>query len=139
MAVVELYDLKRDNESNQALDNHTISVADDFTGTANVSATFTNAPAGEYILSYNFVLNYNGQKDKAIFWQSLGTYSAAIDFSETISAADTDSHKNRAYGTRIIHSTSGDIVNGLEFCTKGNDFGAILVSCDVSITRVSNL
>ena len=111
----------------------------DFTGTANVSATFANAPIGEYILAYNFVLNYNGQKDKAIFWQSLGTYSSAIDFSETVQSASADSHKNRAYATRVIHSVPGDIVNGLEFCTKGQDFGAVLVSCDVSITRISNL
>ena len=136
---MDYFDMKRDNESNSALDDHTISVAADFVGTPNVTTTFANAPAGEYALTYNFVFNYNGQKDKAIFWQSLGTYSSAIDFSETISAADTDSHKSRLYGTRIVHSAAGDIVHGLEFSTKGNDFGAKVVTCDVSITRIANL
>ncbi len=136
---MELYDIKRDNEKNAPLDNYTVPIGGAFTGTNSVEVTFTNAPVGEYVIAYNFVLSYAGQKDKAIFWKTTGTYSAGSVYSESVAAASSDAYKNRLYGSRIVHSAAGDITHGLEFSTLGEDFGAKVVTCDISITKVSNL
>ncbi len=137
--MAKLYDVKRDNEANAPLDDFTVPVGGAFTGTNSVEVTFTNASPGEYVIAYNFVLSYAGQKDKAIFWKTTGTYGLGSVYSESVAAASSDAYKNRLYGSRVVHSTVGDIVHGIEFSTLGEDFGAKVVTCDVSITKISNL
>ena len=136
---IELYDIKKDNEANEALDDFTIPVGGAFLDTPNIETTFTNASPGEYVIAYNFILDYNGQKSKAVFWKLNGTYALGAVYSESVQAESSDAYKNRLYGSRIVHSVAGDIVHGIEFSTLGEDFGAKVVTCDVSITKLSNL
>ncbi len=99
------------------------------------TATFTNAPAGNYIIAYNFEIFFDGVKDKAVGWKLKLNGSDSDQFSESVSSADADNNKSRAYGKTYVH-TGGDIDLSIRFVdlSGGNTF--IIDTCDVSITRV---
>jgi len=139
MMNINIFDIMKASRATASLDDFAVPI--DYDGdTPDVTTTLKNAPTGEYALSYNFVLDYAGQKDKALAWKVTGTHTLGIEYSETVQAASANTHKNRLYGTRIMHTTVGDLTLGLQFRSlNGVDYGFKVLICDVSITKVASL
>ncbi len=134
----ELYDILAANKVTDSLAN--LSIPDDYPVDPDIEATFAAAPAGRYVATYNFELDFGGTKDKFIGFTATGNLPmAGTEFSEAIPSGKTDALKNRLYGAEFIHSVAGDIVVGLMFRDIGGGNGFTVLNADVSIQRVGNL
>ena len=91
-------------------------------------------PAGKYIFSYSYELNFNNQKNQPAISQVTGHF-AGSEFSDSIGDNDIGD-KNRAYSYPFDHP-GGLILTGLQF-RKPAQFSAQLDvdHIDINIQRV---
>ena len=99
-----------------------------------VTLTTPILEAGIYMIAYSFQVDFNGTKDKSMFFQVTGTFGDTTEFAETAGDKDGD-HKNRAYSFPKTWA-GGAITIGLDM-RKEADLGQL--DCDfvdVSVFRV---
>ena len=91
--------------------------------------------AGTYMIGYSFQVDFNGSKNKPMFFQLTGTYGDPTEFAEVAGDSDAD-HKNRLYGFPKDWA-GGAITVGLNM---KKDPGLGQLDCDfvdVSVHRVA--
>ena len=100
-----------------------------------VTMTTPVLEAGTYVVAYSFQVDFNGTKNKPMFFQVTGTFADSIEFAETAGDQDAD-HKNRSYSYPKVWA-GGVVTIGLDM-KKDAALGQL--DCDfvdVSIYRVA--
>jgi len=93
-------------------------------------------PTGTYVIGYSFEADYNSHKDKVLLHRLTGDY-AGVEFSESISAAQTGYFKSRFYSFPKTVTEGASITHGIEFVDPQGTNGFVINFADVSVHRVT--
>ncbi len=131
--MIELYDVLNANRSVGSLVD--FDIPDTYNISADNETTLLSASAGDYVIAYNFEINFFGQKDKAVGWIATFNGVDSVQYSESVSSADSDQEKNRLYGKSVLAFAGGDMTLGIRFIDLNGGNSLKIDTCNVTIER----